>query len=423
MPPGLMLVALGGVLGWCPSTVAPRTVREGRYHRAVPPGSSTEPNPAPDPAKARPARLRIPVRIRRIPSRVAYRLAPDRALVGWPPEIGRHRPASPPRTGIVGFYGQGNYGDELFLDVFREHLAGATDLTVLTQAREGPIPAASRAAVRAQDAIVIGGGDLVVPWQTNERDWSSDYLRRPVHIIGVGVPTWRESRPAAMRQLRRFLQHGSVRSITARDQESAAWIRDHLAPRVPVEMAADLVFALTLPPATRPGGQPILGIVVRWRNDQDDFSSVRAMAARGRQLGYRLRSIVLATGEVRRKDEAALARLALSVDEIVASDDLASLSRAIGECTMLASHKFHGTVVAAAYGVPAISMATTDKNRNLLRRLGRPEWVCAFHDPRLPELIVADPPSVDGAIVAEMRAEAIASLAALRARLSGADML
>ena len=50
---------------------------------------------------------------------------------------------------------------------------------------------------------------------------------------------------------------------------------------------------------------------------------------------------------------------------------------------MLASHKFHGTVVATAYGIPAISMSTTDKNRNLLRRLGRPELVCAFDDPSL----------------------------------------
>ena len=147
------------------------------------------------------------------------------------------------------------------------------------------------------------------------------------------------------------------------------------------------------------------------------------MAERGRALGYRLRSIVLATDEVREKDEAALARLDLPVDEVVASDDLAALSRAIGECTMLASHKFHGTVVATAYGVPAISMSTTDKNRNLLRRIGRPELLCAFNDPRLPELVVADPAPVDPAIVAEMRREAVASLATLRARLSGADVL
>lgn len=350
-------------------------------------------------------------------------MAPDRAAIGWPPELLPHRASSPPRTGIVGFYGPGNYGDELFLDVFREHLAAASTLTVLGAGGDAPTGADLRAAVRAQDAIVIGGGDLIVPWRSGDRYWSTDFLRRPVHVIGVGVPTWREPKPAAMRVLRRFLQHASVRSITARDEESAAWIREHLEPRVPVAMAADLVFALTLPPVTRPDGPPILGIVVRWRNDHDDFATVRAMAERARGRGYRLRSIVLATSDVRRKDEAALARLGLPVDETVASDDLAALSRAIGECTMLVSHKFHGTVVAAAYGVPSISMSTTDKNRNLLHRLGRPELLCAFDDPRLPELVVADPAPLDPAILETMRAEARASLATLRARLTGADVL
>lgn len=370
-----------------------------------------------------PGPLRIPTRLRALPSRIVYRLAPDRAVVGWPPEVGRREPSSSPRVGIVGFYGPGNYGDELFLGAFREHLGEAVRLSVLTRSPRTPIPPAPRAVVRAQDAIVIGGGDLVVPWHVGDRDWSTDYLRRPVHIIGVGVPTWREARPRAVRTLRRFFQHGSVRSISARDVESSAWIREHLEPRVPVETAADLVFARSLPPAQRPPGAPVLGIVVRWRNDQDDFSTVRAMAERGRSLGYRLRSIVLASGEVRERDEAALARLALPVDEVVASDDLDVLSRAIGECTMLASHKFHGTVVAAAYGVTAISMSTTDKNRNLLRRLGRPDLVCAFDDPRLPSLIVPDPVAPDERVLAEMRREARGSLSALRARLTGADVL
>lgn len=379
-----------------------------------------------DPSQPRlsPFPLRIPVRVRRLPGRVAHRLAPDRAVVGWPPEIQRHRPTTPPRTALVGFYGPGNYGDELFLDVFREHLGTTTALTVVGGAgAAAPTRAALRSTVRAQDAIVIGGGDLIVPWSVDDRYWSSEFLRRPVHVIGVGVPTWRDARPAAIRTLRRFLRHGSVRSITARDPESAAWIREHLEPKVPVEQAADLVFALDLPVVQRSTDRPILGIIVRWRNDHDDFATVRALAARGRELGYRLRSIVLATGDVRRRDEAALARLDLPVDETIASDDLAALSRAIGECTMLASHKFHGTVVATAYGIPSISMITTDKNRNLLRRIGRPELVCAFDDPRLPDLVVADPEPIDPAIVADLRREATGSLATLRARLTGADVL
>jgi polysaccharide pyruvyl transferase WcaK-like protein len=359
-------------------------------------------------------------RVRQLIGRVFDRFAPDAAFIGWPPEIRHKRRGSRPSVGLVGFYGPGNYGDELFLDVFRQHLGSDVDLEVVFDSStrpyfHGPV----RDVVRDHDAIVIGGGDLLVPWGLGERYWLTDYLRRPVHIVGVGVPTWRPANPNVVAHLRRFVGHRNVRSITARDEESAAWIREHLRPRVAVDSAADLVFALDLPPVEPPSGQPILGINVRWRNGNDDYDALRALAARGVELGYRLRTIVLSTGDVRMQDE--LAFEALSIDgpqvERVASDDLATLTRAIGGCTMLASHKFHGTVVATAYGVPAISMSTTDKNRNLLDRLGRPDLVCAFDDPSLPERIVAEPAPPDSAVRAALRREATESLIKLRARL------
>ena len=343
--------------------------------------------------------------------------------MGWPPEI-RPRTRGPrgprPSVGLVGFYGPGNYGDELFLEVFREHLAPAIDLDVVFDSSTRPFfHRPVRDAVREHDAIVIGGGDLLVPWGLGDRYWLTDYLRRPVHIVGVGVPTWRPARPNVVAQLGRFVRHGNVRSITARDEESAAWIREHLDPRVEVETAADLVFALELPPVERPTDPPILGINVRWRDGNDDYSAVRSLAVRGRKLGYRLRTIVLSTGDVRIQDERAFAALAIDGPDVerVASDDLATLTHAIGECTMLASHKFHGTVVATAYGVPAISMSTTDKNGNLLRRLGRPGLVCAFDDPTLPDRLVARPTPPDPAIRAQMTEAAAEALTRLRARL------
>jgi polysaccharide pyruvyl transferase WcaK-like protein len=318
-------------------------------------------------------------------------------------------------VGLVGFYGPGNYGDELFLDVFRQHLGADMDLGVVFDSPTRPyFERPVRDIVRDHDAIVIGGGDLVIPWGLTDRYWLPDYLRRPVHVIGVGVPTWRASKPKVVAALGRYLRHANVRSISARDDESAVWIREHLRPKVPVEAAADLVFALRLPEATRPPGPPILGIVVRWREGGDDYTAVRALAARGRELGYRLRTIVLSTGQVRERDEAALDELGLDDVERVASDDLDVLSRAIGECTMLASHKFHGTVVATSYGIPAISMSTTDKNRNLLRRLGRPDLLCAFDDPALPDRLANPPVPIDLAIRDAMARQATASLDRLR---------
>lgn len=376
--------------------------------------------------------VRIPTRVRRLAGRAAARIAPDRALVGWPPEppealVGRsgsrarsaRAEGGRPKVGIVGFYGPGNYGDELFLDTFREHLGAAMDLGVVFDSPTRPyFTRPVREVVREHDAIVIGGGDLLVPWGLGDRYWLTDYLRRPVHVVGVGVPTWRPAKPSVVAALGRFLGHRNVRSITARDKESAAWIRDHLRPRVPVETAADLVFGLTLPPVERPTDPPILGITVRWREGDDDYRAVRALADRGRELGYRLRSIVLSTGAVRERDERALDELDLAADvERVASDDLAVLTRAIGECSMLASHKFHGTVIATSYGIPAISLSTTDKNRNLLRRLGRPDLVCAFDDPALPTRLARPPVSIDLAIRDAMAAEAVASLERLRDRI------
>ena len=364
--------------------------------------------------------MRIPTRPRRLAGAIARRVAPDAALVGWPPVRQHRRTRERPSVGLVGFYGPGNYGDELFLEVFREHLGPDLDAGVLFDAPTRPYFARSaRAAVEEHDAIVIGGGDLLVPWGLGDRYWLPDYLRRPVHIVGVGVPTWRPAKSSVVDTLGRFVRHRSVRSITARDAESAAWIREHLRPRVEVEASADLVHAMSLPEVARPAGPPILGITVRWREGGDDYGAVRALAARGRALGYRLRTIVLSTGAVRVRDERALAELALEGADVehVASDDLDVLTRAIGGCTLLASHKFHGTVVATAYGISAISMSTTDKNRNLLHRLGRPELVCAFDDPRLPELVTLPPPPVDAAVREAMRAEATATLDRLRERL------
>jgi polysaccharide pyruvyl transferase WcaK-like protein len=360
--------------------------------------------------------------MRRVAGRAARRVAPDLALVGWPPEL-RRRPARKaatdrPRVGLVGFYGPGNYGDELFLEVFRRYLGPVADVGVVFDSPSRPyFERPVREVVRDHDAIVIGGGDLLVPWGLGDRYWLPDYLRRPVHVIGVGVPTWRPAKSAVVDALGDFLRHRNIRSIDARDEESAAWIREQLRPRVEVTSSADLVFALPLPAVERPAEPPILGIVVRWREGGDDYTAVRALAARGRDLGYRLRTIVLSTDDVRSRDERALEELGLDDVERVAAAELETLTRAIGECTMLASHKFHGTVVAVSYGVPSISMSTTDKNRNLLRRLGRPDLLCAFDDPSLPERLALPPAPIDLAVRDEMARDASASLESLRERI------
>lgn len=300
--------------------------------------------------------------------------------------------------GLIGFYGWGNYGDELFEQVYREHLGPTCDLEVLHDILEAPyFTRPVTEVLKDIDAVIIGGGDLVVPWSLSQLYWKHEFLTRPVFISGVGVPASSTNRPkpAVVAHLRTFFQHENVRWISARDQESVDWITTHLEPKVPVRLTSDLVFALTLPPVER--DDRLVGVVTRKRpKHDDDYTQIEAMATLAQEKGMRVRHIVLGTlgsGQADAKDSTGLQ---IEGKELYRSEDLDDLSRAIGECRLLLSMKFHGSLVAAMYGTPSVVLMPTAKNRRLFTRLGRPELVTSFDkeltgfvDP-LPELIPED---------------------------------
>jgi polysaccharide pyruvyl transferase WcaK-like protein len=220
--------------------------------------------------------------------------------------------------------------------------------------------------------------------------------------------------PAAIERLRRFFGDPAIRLVTVRDAESGDWIRRHLEPAATVTTSPDLVCGLTLPDVGRPADPPILGLVVRARGEPTDLTHVRRLAQRAVERGYRVRTIVLATGRTREHDRLATAELDLPTGEAVESDDLSVLSRAIGECSLLASMKFHGTVVATMYGIPSLVLVPTAKNRHFMRSIGRPDLVTGYFEPDLPDRIDPPPRSIEAGLPARLRADAIAALAELR---------
>ena len=341
--------------------------------------------------------------IRRAVDPLAYLPAPSRP------------PTTTPVAGVVGYYGWGNYGDELFLEVFRQHLEPPIRLRTVLDPEAGRIRGrAIGRAVRASDVMLIGGGDIVIPWSQGTRYWDRAYLHRPTFIAGVGVPTWGGSQFERLEGLQRFFQHPSVRYVGVRDGASAAFIRERLQPRVPVIETPDLVCALDLPAVERPSDPPIFGVAVRRRQGKDDLSAVRTLALRAQELGYRVRRIVLATGRTRLRDEETTAELDLPNTELVASDDLTVITRAIGECTAMASMKFHGFVVATLYGVPCFVLMPTAKNRYLVDTIGRRDLLSHYGDKELAERLAAGLAPIDPEVVARLRRDAVASVEHLR---------
>jgi polysaccharide pyruvyl transferase WcaK-like protein len=297
---------------------------------------------------------------------------------------------SKPRVGLVGFFGWGNFGDELFRRVYEQHLGDEFELSVLHDLTQKPyFSRPVEDVVDEVDAIIIGGGDLVIPWQLSGLYWQEAFLAKPVFLVGLGVPKWGGYKREVTHHMRAFAGNESVRFFHARDEPSGAWIEEHLKPNVPVRVAPDIVCALDLPSSTRPE-KPILGVATRKRKTDADLTQLRCLCEKAVAADYSIHHLVLGTGDVGAADAADAEALDLPEKTVVRSESLDDLCRSIASCRVLASMKFHGTVVATMYGVPAISLSPTDKSRNFMAMIGREDYLSGLESPKLPDLFSPD---------------------------------
>jgi polysaccharide pyruvyl transferase WcaK-like protein len=284
-----------------------------------------------------------------------------------------------PRIGLVGFFGWGNYGDELFLQQWKRRLDPWFEAVAVNDLLLPPYMSLGADAVAADlDAVIIGGGDIVLPDKSSTLYWNRAWLDRDVYIVGVGVPFHDVAQKAeAIVEMGEFFRHPRVRHISARDEESAAWIRQRLRPHVPVRVHADLAFAPDLPPARDYGEGKTIGLVIRRGRfgAANDYGNLRQLVSSAVHRGYSPKVIVLATGRRAAEDRECLDGLAIDAAEVIESDDIDALSSAVGGLDVLLSLKLHGAIVAARYGVPTIALEGNTKNRMLLSGLGLEDLV------------------------------------------------
>ncbi|MDX5475383.1 MAG: polysaccharide pyruvyl transferase family protein [Bacillaceae bacterium] len=78
--------------------------------------------------------------------------------------------------GIKGYYGFGNFGDELFLETFKQIFNDQTVFPI--------IPPLSK---QECDRIIIGGGDIILPYSFNSSYFPSDIQSIKKWVYGVGI--------------------------------------------------------------------------------------------------------------------------------------------------------------------------------------------------------------------------------------------
>lgn len=271
----------------------------------------------------------------------------------------------PNQVGLVGFFGWGNFGDELFFQQWTNrpnwHSFRVNDLTAKPYFSRPAIDVAADA-----DALVIGGGDLIRTEAISPLYWNRAWIDRPLVISGIGVAE--ESgvqRADVVPRLRQFFQAANILSLSARDVRSQRWIESNLQPTLPVRLVPDLAFGIEAPAVQQRNSDdgahvPIIGLVFNKHYCESDMRLAEDLRAAHLAGKINLRILVLATGQQLATERALLLDLNFRVPFEV-FDSVDQMVRGIAGLDLLYSAKFHGLVVAARHGIPSISLRTTSK--------------------------------------------------------------
>ena len=331
------------------------------------------------------------------------------------------QPQQRPRIGITGSFGRGNYGDELYVKNYQHWMGPWADLFLLSGLpRASYFSGLANNYVDMMDAVVLGGGDLLCPYRAPiDRDFINPmYLRRPVHVAGIGVERNRpEIDPSVVAQWQSFLTHPSITSVSTRDPGSRDWVEKHVKPAVRVGVHPDMVCALPLPAASRPSGPPIIGVTTRHIKNPKDYVQMQEVLTLLSEQGWRVRHIIGGVGVHGEKDLENANHLQVPGKETMFSQELDDISRALGECTLLLSMKLHTTLVATMYGVPTICINPSIKARAFLQSIGRPELAVVPTKSTLLELIKTGVPDVPMEKVQRLRDEAQGYMRTLSQRI------
>lgn len=268
-----------------------------------------------------------------------------------------------------GYYGMGNFGDDLFLHTFRQLFHGHH--VYPWQAKLDPDQA---------DAVIIGGGDLITPYSFNRYYFPSPLQGRPTWVYGVGIVdaypehTWPEREVAAYREY-----ISKAKRAVFRDSQSAdiaARSKLHLQP----EVAPDIVFGYREPqiPVGRFSHRPTIGVVV-FSYDSFPMDNMTQLLAHLSAQGYHvvLIPVIHHPGNAF-ADYSTCLQLQQNVKKYAPAASIETLPNLadteltycmIQSVDYLISFKLHPSLTALRAGVPVLALSTMGKVRNLLGSL------------------------------------------------------
>ncbi|MFT2091637.1 polysaccharide pyruvyl transferase family protein [Paraglaciecola sp. 2405UD69-4] len=283
------------------------------------------------------------------------------------------------KLGILGYFGFGNYGDELFLDIWEdifsnETLVGFEEVTGLTKCMHSNEEERATFS-NSVDAILIGGGDLIRP--TGKINyWYQELLAKPVFLYGIGVATWLGKDPKVVEQIKAFLVHDNCISVGLRDIESYRWMLSNV-PEIKEKLyvTPDIVFSMQESQAQN-FERKTVGIITRHQKkyEQGRIDQMRLIKDIYQECGFDVVEILASTGPEKEWDLEGSKNWNIGCPTLTFDTDQ-EVTDAIKSCDVIYSMKFHGCVVGLYHHVPTISLLKTDKFVNLYKFLRLENWL------------------------------------------------
>ncbi|WP_433940643.1 polysaccharide pyruvyl transferase family protein [Paenibacillus lautus] len=280
-----------------------------------------------------------------------------------------------------GYYGMGNFGDDLFLhtlrQVFHEHHV---------------YPWNSRLDPRQADAFIIGGGDLITPYSFNSYYFPPQLKGQPTWVYGVGIVdaypehTWPEEQVSAYREM-----ISQAKRAVFRDERSSA-IAKRAGFHRNVETAPDMVFGYRQPdiPVKRFSKRPTIGVVV-FSYESFPMDNMTKLLGHLVAVGYHavLIPVIHHPGNAY-SDYNTCLRLQQKVRELTPGASIETLPflmdieltySFIQSMDYLISFKLHPSLAALRGGKPVLALSTMGKVHSLLSSFHLGQYFTDYRQP------------------------------------------
>ncbi|WP_374015697.1 polysaccharide pyruvyl transferase family protein [Paenibacillus thiaminolyticus] len=282
---------------------------------------------------------------------------------------------------VCGYYGMGNFGDDVCLRTLQKRLDGHAVYPWLPQMSPDDT-----------DAVIIGGGDLITLYSFNPYYFPAALRNHPTWVYSVGIvdaypeETWPEDQVNRYRERIRRAQKAIFRDAHSLAIASRAGFHPY------PTMAPDIAFGYQAPrfPVKRLSDRPTIGIIV-FAYSSFPFEAMLRLFLRLSSQGYHLALIPVINhptngfsdfGMCNRLYQAMKARdPRSSVESLPLLMELDVTYSIIQSMDMLISYKLHPSLAALRAGKPVFAFSTMSKVRSLLRQFGMEEYVCSYQEP------------------------------------------